>query len=95
MAVDPNITDFISQAVSKFGISPTQTIDVSDPLTRLSMAVIITNIEQGRDIYSYDQFVKGSAMSTGIDPDTYNTLVNAVSLGFENFQAAGGFVSPA
>jgi lysophospholipase L1-like esterase len=95
MAIDPNITDFIAQAVSKFGLSPTQPIDVSDPLTRLSMAVIITNIEQGRDIYSYDQFVKGSAMSAGLDPDTYNTLVSAVSLGFENFQAAGGFVSPA
>jgi hypothetical protein len=95
MAIDPNITDFIAQAVSKFGVSPTQPIDVSDPLTRLSMAVIITNIEQGRDIYSYDQFVKGSAMSSGVDQDTYNTLVNAVSLGFENFQADGGFVSPA
>jgi hypothetical protein len=95
MAIDPNVTDFISQVVSKYGLDPNQTIDVTDPLARLSMAVIITNIEQGRDIYSYDQFVKGSAMSAGLDPDTYNTLINAVSLGFENFQAAGGFVSPA
>jgi hypothetical protein len=93
--VNPTVTNFIDKVVNDYGLDPKQTIDMNDPLSKLVMAIVITNIEQGRDVYSYDQFIKGSAMSSGVAPDEFATLVNGVSMGFENFAAAGGFVSPA
>lgn len=91
---DPNAVDFIAKAISQYGIDPSQTIDVNDPLTRLTMAIIIAGIEQGDNVYSYDQFIKGCAMSAGIDPATFAYEINPTSMGVENNSNSNGFVSP-
>jgi hypothetical protein len=60
---DPVYKDYIAKLQTLFGMDPTQTIDVNDPTTKLTMAVVLTTVEQGRNNYSYDQFVKGIAKS--------------------------------
>ena len=95
MATDPNVKDFLYKAVSDFGLDPAQEIDMNDPMTRLVMAIVVTSIEQGRDVYNYSEFIKGCAMSAGIDPETYYKEVNPTGLGIENNTNSGGFVSPA
>ena len=91
---DPVYKDYIAKLQTLFGMDPTQTIDVNDPTTKLTMAVVLTTVEQGRNNYSYDQFVKGIAKSIGVTPDIIDKEVNPTSLGVENNTSSSGFVSP-
>jgi len=95
MAINPDTKTFITTAQNTYGLDPGQEIDVNDPMTKLTLSIILTNIEQGRNIYSYDQFIKGIAKSIGLAPDEFDKNVNATSLGFENNSGSQGFVSPA
>lgn len=91
---DPNAKAFLTKMQTDWGMDPAQLIDMNDPMTRLVMTMVITNVEQGRDLYSYDQFIKGCAMSAGIDPTTYDSEVNPTTLPIENnTSGAGGYVS--
>ena len=91
---DPNAIAFLTKMQTDWGMDPAQLIDMNDPMTRLVMTMVIANVEQGRDLYSYDQFIKGCAMSAGIDPTTYDSEVNPTTLPIENnTSGAGGYVS--
>ena len=92
---DPAYINFLTKVVTKFGLDPNQQIDVNDPMTKLTMAIAITTAEQGRDNYSYDQYVKGIAKGIGIDPGTLDKELNPTQLGIENNSGTSGFVSPA
>ena len=92
---DPKFKDFVSRAQSIFGLDPNQQIDVNDPMTKLTMAIVLTTLEQGRDNYSYDQYVKGIAKSIGIDPAEFDSEVNQTTMGFENNSGNTDYVSPA
>ena len=87
---NPVATDFLKNLTTKFGLDPTQQIDMNDPITRLVMAITIVTTEQGEDIYSYDQFVKGCSASAGIDPAIFDSEINPTSLGVENNNSATG-----
>ena len=90
---DPNVKAFLTKMQTDWGMDPAQLIDMNDPMTRLVMTMVIANVEQGRDLYSYDQFIKGCAMSAGIDPTTYDSEVNPTTLPIENnTSGAGGYV---
>ena len=39
---DPKFKDFVSRAQSIFGLDPNQQIDVNDPMTKLTMAIVLT-----------------------------------------------------
>ena len=95
---EPNAQEFVKRAMQDWGLDPTQEIDLNDPMTRLTMAIVITSIENGRDVYSYTQFVKGCAMSLGMDPDQLATMLNPDGIAAENqtdfSSPATGFVSP-
>lgn len=96
---EPNAVEFVKAAMRDWGLDPTQEIDLSDPMSRLVLAVVITSIENGRDVYSYTQFIKGCAMSLGIDPDQLALVLNPNGIAIENqtdfSSPATGFVSPA
>lgn len=92
---DPVEVNFIQRIQNTFGLDPEQIIDVNDPLTKLTLAIAITTIEQGENNYSYDQYVKGIAKSTGMDAADLDEQLNVTSLPFENNTGAAGFVSPA
>ena len=81
---NPVAVDFLKSLTYKFGLDPTQKIDMNDPMTRLVMAISIATTEQGENIYSYDQYIKGCAESAGIDPAVFDSEVNPTSLGIEN-----------
>jgi muramidase (phage lysozyme) len=91
---NPKYKDVLSKVVNDFGMDPNQKIDLNDPMTKLTMTIILTTIEQGRDVYSYSQFIKGCANSIGIDPAVYDSEVNPTSLGFENNSGSAGYVPP-
>ena len=91
---DPKYKDFLTKVVTKFGLDPKQQIDVNDPMTKLTMAIAITSVEQGRSNYSYDQYVKGIAKSIGLDPSVLDKELNPTKLGIENNSGTSGFVSP-
>ena len=92
---DPYYKDFLTRAKNDFGLDPDQVLDMNDPMTKLTMTIILTTLEQGRNNYSYDQYVKGIAKSIGIDPGEYDREVNQTQLGFENATGTSGYVSPA
>ena len=92
---DPTYVNFLTKVVTKFGLNPNQQIDVNDPMTKLTMAIAIATAEQGRDNYSYDQYVKGLAKGMGIDPGALDKELNPTQLGIENNSGTTGFVSPA
>lgn len=81
---NPVAVDFLKSLTYKFGLDPKQQIDMNDPMTRLVMAISIATTEQGENIYSYDQYIKGCAESAGIDPAVFDSEVNPTSLGIEN-----------
>lgn len=101
----PEFKDFIAKSEKTYGLDPRQTVDMNDPLTRMVMTIILTSITQGRNLYAYDQFIKGNALSAGVSPDLFDAEVNPVGLGFENAGVPGsgsaggggngGFVNPA
>jgi hypothetical protein len=91
----PTYKDFLTKAQTVFGLDPNQIIDVNDPMTKLTMAIMLTTLEQGRNNYSYDQFIKGIAKGTGIQPSVLDQEINATSLAVENNSGSAGFVSPA
>ena len=91
---DPKYKDFLTKVVTTFGLDPKQQIDVNDPMTKLTMAIAITSVEQGRSNYSYDQYVKGIAKSIGLDPSVLDKELNPTNLGIENNSGTSGFVSP-
>lgn len=91
---DPNFTTFLIKVASDYGLDINQKIDMNDPKTKITMATLITNIEQGRSLYSYDQFVKGCAAASGIDPEILDQALNPTSLGFENNSGISGYVPP-
>ena len=91
---DPSYKAFLAKVVNDFGMDPNQQIDLNDPMTKLTMTIILTTIEQGRDVYSYSQFIKGCANSIGIDPAVFDSEVNPTSLGFENNSGSAGYVPP-
>jgi hypothetical protein len=91
---DPKHKDFLTKVVTKFGLDPKQQIDVNDPMTKLTLAIAITSVEQGRSNYSYDQYVKGIAKSIGLDPSVLDKELNPTKLGIENNSGTSGFVSP-
>jgi hypothetical protein len=92
---DPYYKDFLTRAKNDFGLDPDQVLDMNDPMTKLTMTIVLTTLEQGRNNYSYDQYVKGIAKSIGIDPGEYDKEVNQTQLGFENATGTSGYVSPA
>jgi len=92
---DPVEVNFIQRIQNTFGLDPEQIVDVNDPLTKLTLAIAITTIEQGENNYSYDQYVKGIAKSSGIDAADLDEQLNVTSLPFENNTGSAGFVSPA
>jgi len=93
--LDPRAQAFLTKMQSDWGMDPGQTIDMNDPMTKLVMTMVIASIEQGRDLYSYDQYIKGCAMSAGIDPDTFDSEVNPTSLAIQNNTTGiSNFVSP-
>jgi hypothetical protein len=91
---DPKFKVFLTKALNDYGLDINQKIDMNDPMTKMVMTVVITNIEQGRDIYNYDQFIKGCAASIGIDPATFDQEINPTTLGFENNSGPSGYVPP-
>lgn len=91
---DPTYKNFLSKVLNDFGFDITQPIDMNDPMTKLVMTIAITNTEQGRDVYNYDQFIKGCAASIGIDPATMDNAINPTTLGFENNSGSVGYVPP-
>ena len=91
---NPKYKDVLAKVVNDFGMNPNQKIDLNDPMIKLTMTIILTTIEQGRDVYSYSQFIKGCANSIGIDPAVYDSEVNPTSLGFENNSGVAGYVPP-
>lgn len=91
---DPNFSTFLIKVASDYGLDINQKIDMNDPRTKILMATVITNIEQGRSLYSYDQFVKGCAAASGIDPEILDQELNPTSLGFENNSGLSGYVPP-
>jgi len=94
--LDSKTQDFLTKMQSQWGMDPTQEIDMNDPMTKLVMTIVVASIEQGRDLYSYDQYIKGCAMSAGIDPDTFDSEVNPTSLAIQNNTTGiSTFVSPA
>ena len=93
-ADDPVVKNLLQKLKSDWGMDPAQTIDINEPLTRLIMTIVLTYSQQNRNLYSYDQFIKGCARSIGVDPDIYDFQVNPTTLGFENNGYGGGFVSP-
>lgn len=99
LASQPNVNDpvyknFLAKVVNDYGMDPNQTIDMNDPMTKLTMTIVMTNIEQGRSLYSYDQYIKGCANSIGIDPAVFDSEINPTSLGFENNSGNAGYVPP-
>jgi len=91
---DPNAKAFLTKMQTDWGMDPAQIVDMNDPMTRVVMTIVIANIEQGRDLYSYDQFIKGCAMSAGVDPTLFDNEVNPTTLPIENnTSGAGGYVS--
>ena len=62
----PVYKDFVTRAQTVFGLDPNQIIDVNDPVTKLTMSIMLTTLEQGKNNYSYDQYIKGIAKGTGI-----------------------------
>lgn len=87
---NPVAVDFLKSLTYKFGLDPKQQIDMNDPMTRLVMAISIATTEQGENIYSYDQYIKGCAESAGIDPAVFDSEVNPTSLGIENNNPSTG-----
>lgn len=77
-----------------WGISPNEIVDLQDLSTRLIFAIVMTELIQQRNIYSYTQFIKGCALSVSIEPKIYESKVNDSSLSIESSRSAG-FVSPA
>jgi hypothetical protein len=94
-ANSPTYKDFVTRAQTIFGLDPDQIIDVNDPTTKLTMAIVLTTLEQGRNNYSYDQFIKGIAKGSGLQPSVLDQEINATSLAVENNSGSTGFVSPA
>ena len=98
---DPYFKNYLTRAQNDFGLDPSQQIDLNDPWTKLTMTIILITLEQGRDNYSYDQFIKGIAKSIGENSSDYDNFIQTVTgskstqLGFENGSGSTGFVSPA
>ena len=93
--LDSRAQAFLTKMQSDWGMDPGQEIDMNDPMTKLVMTIVVASVEQGRDLYSYDQYIKGCAMSAGISPDTFDSEVNPTSLAIQNNTTGiGSFVSP-
>lgn len=94
-AISPEVIALLNKLKADWGMDPQQTIDVNDPLSRIILVIVLTYIQQNRNAYSYDQFIKGCAKSIGVDPDVYDFQVNPVTMGFENNVNQGsGYVKP-
>jgi len=86
---------FIFSIQNVWGIDSEEKIDLNNEATLIVFAIIVTELVQGRNIYNYDQFLKGCAMSMDLDPAVYEEKVNISSgLGIENVKSAA-FKSPA
>jgi len=86
---------YLTAVQNIWGIDSAEKIDLTNEATRIVFAIIITELVQGRNIFNYDQFLKGCALSMELDPSIYEEKVNAsTGLSIENVKSAA-FNSPA
>ena len=85
---------YLEDVKNIWGIDAEDVIDLHNPSTKIIMAIIITELVQKRNIYSYSQFVKGCALAANMDVQSFEKRVSDSSLSIESSKSAG-FNSPA
>lgn len=83
---------YLDDVKSVWGIDSWEVIDLSDPTTKIIMSIIVTELIQKRNIYSYSQFVKGCSLAAKMDSKEFERRVTESSLSIEK---SSGFNSPA
>ena len=87
-------TDYLTKVNDIWGIGPSEVVNLTDPSTILIFAIVFTELVQDRNIYSYNQFIKGCALAFNIDTSNFENLVNQSTLNIESDKSSG-YVSPA
>lgn len=83
---------YLDDVKNIWGIDSWEVIDLNDPTTKIIMSIIVTELVQQRNIYSYSQFVKGCSLAAKMDSKEFERRVTESSLSIEK---SSGFNSPA
>ena len=82
-------TAYLEDINNIWGIDPDEVVDLHDPSTKLIFAIVVTELVQKRNIYTYSQFIKGCALSMNMDPKVYEGKVNDTTLSIESYRSSG------